>query len=126
MADFIEIVEENESFTKIFGSSKFYLRRLSSEALKRIQKKHTKKIKNFRTGEWLYERDEDAINEDILDWCITGWDDVHSPVTKKDVPCTRENKLKLPGVTKIDIITACDETNISGLAGDQKNEKSGT
>ena len=123
---FVEIIEDGEQFVKKIEDTEFILRRLSKEAAKRIRKRHTKKTKNFRTGTWEIEADDDAIGEDVIDYCIVGWKNVYSPVTGKPVECTRENKLKLPLNVIEEISSACDVENVSGMAGEQKNAKSGT
>jgi len=118
---FIEIVEAEEIFDLWIGDSKLSLRRFDSELYKKIEKKHTKKEKNFRQGGWIKEVDEYAVNEDLLDYMIVSWDGIKSPVTGEDVPCTRENKLKLPGSIKVRIIEECDADSI----GDGKKKGSG-
>lgn len=121
---FIEIVEENESFRLEKGESWFDLRRFDTEVYRQIEKRHTTKRKNIRGGGWIVEVDEYAVNQDLLDYMITGWGNVKSPTTKKDVECTRENKLKLPGATKVEIIEACDADHIT--TGKDPGEKKTT
>ena len=111
---YIEIVELDESFELAIGESTFTLRRLGAEAYREIEKRHTTRRKNNRTGVVNMETDDYAVNEDLLDHMILGWCGIRSPNTGEDVPCTRENKLKLPGVVKIQISEACDSDSISG------------
>ena len=111
---YIEIVEIEESFELPIGDSIIVCRRFDTEVYKNIEKKHTKKSKNQRTGVIFADTDDHAINSDLLDYMIIGWRGVKSPLTGGDVPCTRENKLKLPSAAKVLIIEACDANSVSG------------
>ena len=110
---YIEIVEDQETFELEMGDSRFTLRRLDSETYKGIEKKHTKKEKNLRTGQWIRDVDDHAVNADVLDYVIVDWAGIRSPTTGDDVPCTKEMKQKLPGSVKLRILDACDADNIS-------------
>lgn len=114
MSDFIEIIEEDETFSKTFGGSILHGRRFSSETLKQIRKRHTKHSRNRQTGMMTPETDEDAVNDDLIDYIITGWDNVKSPTTGDAVPCNRENKLKLPGPIKAQFVDEATTDNITG------------
>lgn len=116
---FIEIVEEEETFELFMGETKFTLRRFDSETYKDIERKHTKRHKNFRQGGFISEIDDYAVNEDLLDYMIVGWEGVKSPTTGQDVPCTREMKLKLPNTAKVQIVEACDADSIT-TGGEKK------
>jgi len=110
---FIEIIEDSETFKLAIGESSFTLRRFDSQIYREIEKRHTTKTKNLRQGGWIKEVDEFAVNEDLLDYMITGWKDIKSPLTGQDVECSKENKNKLPGSVKVQIIEACDADSIS-------------
>lgn len=110
---FVEIVEENETFRLDIGESYFDLRRFDSAIYRRIEKKHTTRKKNYRTGEMIVDTDDYAVNADLLDYMVTGWGGIKSPVTGEDVPCEMANKLKLPGSVKIKITEACDSDSIA-------------
>ncbi len=110
---FIEIVEDSETFELEIGESKLILRRFDSEIYKQIEKRHTKKEKNYRTGQWIRDVDEFEVNADLLDYMIIEWKDVKSPITGEDVACTREMKIKLPGSVKMRVIEACDVDSIT-------------
>jgi len=110
---FIEIIDDEESFRLDVGDSYFELRRFDSANYNEIEKKHTKKKKNFRTGEWIKEVDDRSVNDDLLDYMVTGWGHIKSPTTGEDVPCEKKNKIKLPGSVKMQIIEACDADNIT-------------
>jgi hypothetical protein len=120
---FIEIVEEQETFEHAVGGSTLVLRRFDSEVYRDIEKRHTKRHKNLRQGGWIEEQDSYAINADLLDYMVVDWKDVRSPSTKEDVPCTRENKLKLPNSVKIEILDACDADSITGGGSDEGQKK---
>ena len=119
---YIEIVESEESFELVIGDSTITCRRFDSEAYRQIEKKHTKKNKNHRTGVIYTETDDHAINCDLLDYMILSWEGIQSPLTKAEVPCTRENKLKLPGNVKVRIIEACDADSIANESGKKESE----
>jgi len=120
---YIEIVEEEEKFELPIGESVFELRRFGSDVYRRIEKKHTTKKKNTRTGLFVEEKDEYAINADLLDYMITGWRNIKSPVTGEDVPCEKAVKQKLPGVVKVQIVEACDADSITREDQKKKSEK---
>jgi len=123
---FIEIVEEEETFEYPIGDSTLILRRFDSELYRDIEKRHTKRHKNLRQGGWIDDQDTYAINADLLDYMVTGWKDVKSPTTGEDVPCTREMKLKLPNVVKVEILEACDADSITSDAGGKPEKKTKT
>jgi len=110
---YIEIVEDQETFELGIGDSKLNLRRFNAEVHKQIEKRHTKKEKNLRTGQWIRDTDDYLVNEDILDYIILGWEGIKSPVTGEDVPCNKETKQKLPGSVKLRILDACDADSIT-------------
>ncbi|MBW2559972.1 MAG: hypothetical protein JRE40_03840 [Deltaproteobacteria bacterium] len=110
---FIEIVEDQETFELAIGDSVLTLRRFDSEVYRRIEKKHTKKQKNYRTGQMVREVDEYAVNLDLLDYMVVDWKNVKSPVSGEDVPCSKEIKAKLPGSIKMQITEACDSESIT-------------
>lgn len=110
---FIQIVEDQERFDLEVGDSILILRRFDSQVYKEIEKKHTVRKKHFRSGQMIEDSDSFAINEDLLDYMLTDWKDVKSPTTGEDVPCTRENKIKLPSSVKLQITEACDADSVT-------------
>lgn len=110
---FIEIVEEGEEFRLDIGESWFDLQRFDSEFYRQIEKKHTTRKKDYRTGQMILTVDDYAVNADLLDHMIKGWGEIKSPLTGKDVPCERQYKLKLPGSVKVQITEACDSESIT-------------
>ena len=128
---FIEIVEEQETFEFPMGASTFVLRRVDTEVYRDIEQRHTRRHKNVRKGGWFEEQDNYAINADLFDYMIVGWRSVKSPLTGKDVACTREIKLKLPSAVKVAILEVCDGDSITGGGpeadtGEKKTRPSGS
>jgi|GEM_PF-1352986 len=138
---FIEIIEEQETFElkgevpyftdegeqriANFGDSVIICRRFGSEEYRNIRKKYIKrsKDKQGRPVIWVDPEDELRINDDLLDYIIVDWKNVISPTTKKPIPCTRENKLRLPGKVKLAIIQAADAESVTGLAEETKSRQ---
>ena len=110
---FIEIVEKEETFQLKIGESLLTLRRFDSAVYKEIEKEHTTNKKNYRTGVMSKEVDEYAVNLDLLDHMIVGWQHIKSPTTGEDVPCDKKTKGKLPGTVKLKITEACDSDSIT-------------
>lgn len=122
---FLEIIDPDESFTLPIGKSTLDLRRLDPEKLREIRKTHTTTTTEFVDGRpvKISSTDDQAINEDILDYCIRGWGVVRHPVTKQPVPCTRENKLKLPGKAKLLVLNACNSDSAGEGEVDEEQQK---
>ena len=122
---FIEIIEDQETFELAIGESSFTLRRFDSQIYKDIEKRHTTRTKNLKQGGWIKEVDDYAVNEDLLDYMITGWKNIKSPLTGDDVECIKAMKNKLPGSVKVQIIEACDADSISSpkASGEEKKTK---
>ena len=109
MGQFIEIVSDDERNLFESGESKIFYRRFDSEVFYRIQKKWTtKKGIDKRTGMPKMETDDKQVNDELLDWLICEWQNIKDPKTGKDVPCTKENKLKLPSSIKTQLIERAD------------------
>lgn len=120
MAQFIEIVTEDERNVFESGESKIFYRRFDSEVFYRIQKKWTtKKGIDKRTGMPRTETDDKAVNDELLDWLIVGWENIKNPKTGKDVECIKENKLKLPSSIKTALIERADAESTQREAEDQ-------
>lgn len=112
MGAFIEIVSDDERNLFESGDSKIYYRRFDSEVFYKIQKKWTsKKGIDKRTGMPKMETDDKAVNDELLDWLIVDWQNIKHPQTGADVPCIKENKLKLPSSIKTQLIERADAEN---------------
>lgn len=90
---FIEIITEDEKLVKECRGSRIYFRRLDAETALKIQ----------RAG-----GEEERIGQ-LVDYIITDWENVLHPVTKRPVPCTKENKLRLPQGLLADILAQANE-----------------
>jgi len=110
---FIELIEDTEEFELSVGESTLNLRRFGTDVYNEIERKHTKTRKHRRTGQIIKDPDEQAVNRDLLDYMVISWRDVHSSTAEGDVPCTKENKNKLPGSVKLQILEACDSESIT-------------
>jgi len=105
---FITIVTDDETFDFPVGDSTFTLRRVPDDLARRTFKRHTPRAKPGREPE----TDFFGVTNDVLEYAITGWSNIKQPVTKEDVPCTAENKLRLPATVKADIMDAIDQGDI--------------
>jgi hypothetical protein len=122
MGNCIEIVREEEQLEFKLGDSIIYFRRISNKHYKEIVAKHTFFKGNDRAGNPKYERDDDAINEELLDYIITGFVTIRDPITKKNVECTLENKNSLPVGIRIQIIERANG-DMSAMAAKGDAEK---
>ncbi len=93
---FIKIVEVDEevTFEHTIKDSVFVLRQMDAAMLDKINKNATRRV-------WKRHQPEDdldafAFSAEVLDWGLVDWKNVKHPKTGADVPCDRENKLKLP------------------------------
>lgn len=85
---YIEIITEDEKLVEECWGSRIHFRRLDAETALKIQ---------AAVGEG------ERIRQ-LVDYIITDWENVLHPVTKKPVPCTIENKLRLPQALLADIL----------------------
>ena len=85
---FIEIIDREERLSRRFGDSIIYFRRIDWE----------------KAEEMGGEADEARRRMEIIDYVIVAWENVRHPITKEEVPCTRENKLKLPQRVLVEIL----------------------
>ena len=122
MAQFIEIIEADETFEHAFGQSVLTLRRYDADLLRQLEQKHSRRQKNFKTGQWTNEVDTYALTDDLVDHVIIDWKGVRSPTTGREVPCTPENKRRLPTRIKIEILEACDAEAINEQAWEDERK----
>lgn len=73
----------------------YYLRSLTVEFVRSVVKRHTRQVPNKRTHQREDVLDGTAVQNDLLDYCVTKWDGV----TNNGVmaPCDLTHKLLLPG-----------------------------
>ncbi len=92
MSNGIQIIDPEERFTLSYQGASFTLRRIDSATLVALE----------RRGEGQ----KSALNDEILDYILIDWEGVASPLGEAAVPCTRENKLHLPGAVKLKLLAA--------------------
>lgn len=90
---FIEIIDEEERISRKFEDSLIQFRRLDAETADRIEKRYRRERQTTNDERQI---DEAERRKDLIDYIILSWENVLHPVTKLPVPCTRENKIKLP------------------------------
>lgn len=117
---FIEIVTEDEQSTMVVGESKIFYRRFSKDKYEEITKRYTEQTGADRQGKPAYYTDDQAVNDDLLDYIIMDWENVKHPTTKEDVECSKKNKLALPGNVKLQLI---DKANASSTDIKQAEKK---
>ena len=108
----IEIIDEQERFQHHIGDSVFILRRMDAGTHAEIVRRHTSREKI--SGEWVNARDDQAILLESIDWLVTGWRKINHPLTKKEVPCTKENKIRLPIIVMEEIINVVKDATGAG------------
>lgn len=117
MSQFITIVSDDETFPVMFGDSVVFCRRYSLAAHQRIEKQVGRKRRD-RLGHWYLDIDEHAMNAAAMDYLVDRWENVKGP-DGRDVPCTKENKIKLP----LDVTTQImEETGASSIMGAEDRE----
>ncbi|KMY69142.1 hypothetical protein AAU61_06425 [Desulfocarbo indianensis] len=90
----IQIIDPEERFRVEIDGAGLFIRRIDSAALMAIERR--------RQGEG----NRQAINDDVLDYVLLDWEGVSSPLGDSQVPCTRENKLRLPTSVKLKVLAA--------------------
>ncbi len=90
----IQIIDPEERFTLTVEGAELQVRRLDSEALTAIER---------RLGPAA---ERSALNQEVLDYVLVDWQGVTSPLGGTEVPCTRENKLRLPAAVKAKVLAA--------------------
>lgn len=121
----IEIIDDAERIEHAIDGSWFTLRRMDADTHAEIVRRNTVRRKN-RQGEWEIETNQGKVMIDCIDHIIIGWANIRHPVTKQDVPCTRENKIRLP--VKImheltDVVFEASEARGIEAAAQLKNSK---
>jgi hypothetical protein len=99
----IQIIDPEERFQLGMEGAVMHLRRLDSATLTAIERRHAAN------------RDRNRVNEDVLDYILLDWSGVTSPLGGTEVPCTRENKLRLPTAVKLRLLAAAGHTRAEAL-----------
>jgi hypothetical protein len=90
----IQIIDPEERFRVEIDGAGLFLRRLDSATLAAIERRHPS------------DKGRQRINEEVLDYVLLDWEGVTDPLGGSEVPCTRENKLKLPTAVKLKVLAA--------------------
>jgi len=114
---FITIVEDSERIPKHFGKSTVWYRRYSSAVHSRLEKQFRKRKKN-RQGEFYWDKDEDGLNDAVLDYIVVDLEKV------KDgeggfIETTLKNKKSLPGDV-IEVIM--EDSGAASIRGGKEEE----
>jgi len=122
----IEIISDDEVLTVGDADVEILIRRIPSEVYQEIRARHTAEVRDSeRAGEpGRKVTDEPAVDRDVLDYIVMDWP---KGVTAQGarVPCTRANKLRLPGGIRAQLIamafaavnTHGDEAALKNLHG---------
>lgn len=90
----VQIIDPEERFTIEVEGASLTLRRVDSATLMALERRHNN------------QGDRRAVNDEVLDYALLDWSGVHSPLGQAEVPCTRENKLRLPASVKLKVLAA--------------------
>lgn len=96
MSQGIQIIDPEERFELHMQGASFTLRRIDSAAMVALERRHAGN----------HADKEGRLNDEVLDYILVDWQGVTSPLGEAEVPCTRENKLRLPAGVKLRILTA--------------------
>ncbi len=105
MSDGIQIIDPEERFALRLEGAVLFLRRLDSATQRAIERRH-------QAGQ-----DRAAVSDDVLDYVIQDWQGVTSPQGQAEVPCTRENKLRLPSAVKLKALAGAQSPRAEDLTG---------
>jgi len=128
VGNLIELMDDTEEIPVYFGNNReqtIWIRRLSSTKLREFTKKHTSRKGRDRAGIPIEKVNEDAVDNDILDWMITRWENVPIPGTKgkEMAPCTREFKTKLPPLARAELMEVGNSENTGDYEEEIEAEK---
>lgn len=101
----IQIIDPEERFCLHLEGAQIFLRRLDSASQRAMERRH-------QGGQG-----RSAITDDVLDYVILDWQGVMSPLGGTEVPCTRDNKLRLPSAVKLKVLAACQAPRAEDLPG---------
>ncbi|MBI4797441.1 MAG: hypothetical protein HY794_01625 [Desulfarculus sp.] len=101
----IQIIDPEERFCLHLEGAQIFLRRLDSHSQRAMERRHQ------GAGQRA------SMTDDVLDYVILDWQGVMSPLGGAEVPCTRDNKLKLPSAVKLKVLTASQAPRAEDLPG---------
>jgi hypothetical protein len=105
MSQGIQIIDPEERFALHLEGAVLFLRRLDSGTQRAIERRH-------QGGQ-----DRGAVTDDVLDYIIQDWQGVGGPQGDLPVPCTRDNKLRLPSAVKLKALAAAQAPRAEDLPG---------
>ncbi|MBU2518513.1 MAG: hypothetical protein KKB57_13080 [Proteobacteria bacterium] len=100
MSQGVQIIDPEERFALEMETSSFVLRRIDSATMVALERR--------------CRGQEGSLNDEVLDYVLMDWEGVTSPLGGADVPCTRENKLRLPAAVKLKILSAAQGLRAGG------------
>lgn len=110
----IEIIDEEEKLVREFEGGRITFRRVDQDFIDRVERKHTVRKGRDRAGNPVIEVNDVERRKDLIDHIIIDWENVNHPLSKEPVPCTRENKQRLPQRILVEIIEAAmDSVTVS-------------
>jgi len=114
MARGIQIIDPQERFSLELEGAKLVLRRIDSETLMALERR----VRGGagRGGE-AGRAERERLNDEVLDYVLLDWQGVSSPLDGSEVPCTAENKRRLPAAVKLKILAAAQRPWIGGQEG---------
>lgn len=100
MSQGVQIIDPEERFALEVEGSAFSLRRIDSATMVALERR--------------CQGQKGALNDEVLDYVLLDWEEVTSPMGGAAVPCTRENKLRLPAAVKLKILGAAQALRATG------------
>lgn len=101
----IQIIDPEERFTLHLEGAQIFLRRLDSNSQRAMERRHQGADQRA------------SMTDDVLDYVILDWQGVMSPLGGAEVPCTRDNKLRLPSAVKLKVLAASQAPRAEDLPG---------
>ena len=104
MSPGIQIIDPEERFCLAVEGARLFLRRLDSATVQAVERRYAGQKESGR------------INDELLDYVLLDWQGVTSPLGEVEVPCTRDNKLRLPTRVKLKIMAAAQNARAEDSA----------
>lgn len=120
---FIEIIDEEERISRRFEGSLVQFRRLDAETADRIERKYQNQREKTEGERQIEEAEK---RKDLIDYIVLSWENVLHPVTKLPVPCTRDNKVKLPQKILAEILSEAMRPYTQEAGEEEEVKNSGT
>lgn len=95
----------------------YHLRPISVDDHRRLSKQNTKDGIDPESRQVVKTIDFEALNDDLLDFCLTGWSGIL--LKGEPAPCSRENKLKLDGARRVALTNRAGMNQIARVGEDR-------